>query len=435
MPCEGPARAVWLALMLFAGVSVLQTSKAQDALADSADLLPEKVVGVRDRPRPEYDPLGIRLGGFELTPSLNVEETYDDNIYATDHGLIDDFLTATTGSISVASQGQRPSVSATGSFTDNRYLHNSVENYLDFSGSAGLGYLFGSTTSLNATSQFNRTHVSRQTPNFPLDAITPPAVDTSGGAIGANHSFIGGDLRLNVQYLSFSFLDAKFANGIKVSQSPNDHDELTIDLRGDILATPTGSAFLHLIHKEYIYGNAPSGTLSRDSTVDTAAIGATFLLTNLMKGEIGVGALRLRDHEAVDNSLTTVSVRSNLEFFVSQLVTATATLERAEGPSNIAGSSNFISTSAGGVLDYEFRRNVILSATFSRDYRIYTGVNASETTIQTAARARWLLNRSLTLDFAYTLSRRNSRVPQQLPLYLGENFTDQAVDVEVELAL
>lgn len=48
---------------------------------------------VATRPRPELDPLGVRVGGFLLFPSVAVEEYYDDNLFATQSARVDDFLT------------------------------------------------------------------------------------------------------------------------------------------------------------------------------------------------------------------------------------------------------------------------------------------------------------------------------------------------------
>ncbi|QCI79570.1 hypothetical protein E6W36_08535 [Hankyongella ginsenosidimutans] len=39
-------------------------------------------VGSADRPRPEYAPVGVRLGSFFLYPSLAVDASYTDNVFA-----------------------------------------------------------------------------------------------------------------------------------------------------------------------------------------------------------------------------------------------------------------------------------------------------------------------------------------------------------------
>src|SRR4051812_21342077 len=41
---------------------------------------------VTDRPRPELDPLGVHLGTFFLYPRLELDELFNDNIFATRSG-------------------------------------------------------------------------------------------------------------------------------------------------------------------------------------------------------------------------------------------------------------------------------------------------------------------------------------------------------------
>jgi hypothetical protein len=418
-----------VAANLFCAFIAIGTAKAQDVLAGGSDLLPQLAIGVGDRDRPEYDPLGIHLGAFTLNPQLNVQETYDDNIYARNRNVVGDSLTSVTGTLNAQTLGSGASLSADGSFTSNEYLHNSVEDYLDFQGGVAASDEVGSSTTLSATGQFSRSHVARQDPSFPQTAVTPPSLDTAGGTVDILHTLVQGNVDLNVQLLSYDYHEAELPGGVFISQDFKDRNELTFDLRDNFLIHRSVSAFVHVVHKEYNYHDL-SGTLDRDAVADNAGGGATFQITNLMKGEIGVGVLRLRNHDAIDDRLTTISVRSNIEFFITPLLTATATVERSDGAANIPGSSSFIATTETGALDYESRRNLIVSATFAHSYRLYTGINATETTWQGGPKIRWLVNRSLKFDLSYTIATRNSAIP----VYLGDNFVDHAVSLEVELA-
>ena len=53
---------------------------------------PDDSVSVRERPRPEYDPLGIRFGGFNLNGSLDLGATNSDNIFAEETGEDEDTI-------------------------------------------------------------------------------------------------------------------------------------------------------------------------------------------------------------------------------------------------------------------------------------------------------------------------------------------------------
>ncbi len=70
------------------------TAKAQDALRDyEVKDEPPRGVTVTDRRRPELDPRGIRTAGFLFYPKFAVTEKYDDNIFSTETGEEDDFIT------------------------------------------------------------------------------------------------------------------------------------------------------------------------------------------------------------------------------------------------------------------------------------------------------------------------------------------------------
>lgn len=405
----------------------------QDVLVGNQDLLPSRVVSVQTRPRPEYDPLGITVGTFRLFPTLTVDESYDDNVYATDTRPLSDYLTTVSGDLNLQSLRLGSALSASAGFASNRYLHNSVEDYLDFHGTAGYSHFLGLSDALNLTGQFNRAHVARENTGFPQEAVTPPAYDTAGGSVDLRHALAHGNLELNTQLLAFIYYGALLPNHALLSQNFKNRDELTIDFRGNYLVGPSTSTFLRLLHKEYLYkrDSTIGGGTNRDATADTVGGGATFQVTNLMKGEIGVGVLRLKTHSLKNSSQTTLSTLSNIEFYLTPILTATATVERATGAATIIGSDTYISTNATARLDYELRRNLILSTSFTRDYREYTGLNEAETILQATAKARWLLNRSLSLDFSYSYSKRSS----PLPTYLGQNYRENIVEAGINLGL
>ena len=52
---------------------------------------PDPNVPVTARPRPDFDALGIRAGGFLIFPSVTVDGQYNDNVFATDENEEEDF--------------------------------------------------------------------------------------------------------------------------------------------------------------------------------------------------------------------------------------------------------------------------------------------------------------------------------------------------------
>src|SRR5262249_31348041 len=56
-------------------------------------IAPQRGQAVTDRPRPEFDALGVRITEFFFYPRLELDESYNDNIFATRSGTTSDFIT------------------------------------------------------------------------------------------------------------------------------------------------------------------------------------------------------------------------------------------------------------------------------------------------------------------------------------------------------
>jgi hypothetical protein len=418
---------------LLLGVAWALSASAQDILVDTQSLVPLKAVSVQNRPRPEYDPIGIALGSFQVSPQLTVGESYDDNVYATDTNTVSDRLTTITGSTTIATQGTSPSLSATGGFTSQTYARNHLENYLNWNAGASFSdELVEYRTAVSASADLSRNHVAREDPSFPATATAPPGFDTRGGLVDLKRYFAIGNLDFSASFHNLDFNAAQLPQGVMFSQDFKDRNELILDFRGNFLVGPTTSAFVRAVHKslDYTQDSQVDG-LNRDSTTDTIAGGSSFQVTDLMRGEVGVGVLHLHNHDPAQGRQTTLAFRANLEMYLTQLLTGTLTVERTTGPADITGSSSYISTNETARLDYELRRNIILSANYSRMRRLYTGLDDDETTSEGGVSGLWLINRTLKFNLGYTLSRRTS----PLQAFLGQNYTERVIEASLEVAL
>src|SRR6478752_1757544 len=75
-------------------------SNAGVARADENVTRGQSVAG---RVRPELDPLGSHLGSFLLYPQLNLQESFSDNIFATETDRVSDFITTINPRLDVRS--------------------------------------------------------------------------------------------------------------------------------------------------------------------------------------------------------------------------------------------------------------------------------------------------------------------------------------------
>ena len=128
---------------------------------------PDPNVPVTARPRPDYDPLGIRAGGFLIYPSTSVSGSYNDNILATNDDEEDDFIFTVSPEIAVRSNFPRHSLNFAVRSDVGRYVDHTDEDFWDF-GAAMAGRLdITRNNRLTAAVNAGREHEDRDDPDDP----------------------------------------------------------------------------------------------------------------------------------------------------------------------------------------------------------------------------------------------------------------------------
>ncbi|MEZ6024428.1 MAG: outer membrane beta-barrel protein, partial [Hyphomonadaceae bacterium] len=77
-----------------------------------AQTVENESVSVRDRPRPETDPLGARVGGFDLFARLDLGVTTTDNLFAEETNEDDDIIYSIAPHLRLTSHWSRHQIEA-----------------------------------------------------------------------------------------------------------------------------------------------------------------------------------------------------------------------------------------------------------------------------------------------------------------------------------
>jgi hypothetical protein len=245
---------------------------------------------------------------------------------------------------------------------------------------------------------------SRGEPSTPANAEKPIEYRTKRAELEVTRTLAFGQLKLNSTLESVDFETATLDDGSLLSEDFRDRDMWKVELQGGVLVGGSTTVFLRGAYQDFNYTDTVSaGDIDRDSTTKAAFTGAAFDITNLMRGELGVGVMEVDHAAATQGKQRSLALRSNVEIFLTQLVTLNLSAQRATGGSDIVGSSSYIGTTLGGSLDYELRRNFIVSAKFARTKRDYSGIDASLSSHTAGLAAQWLMNRNLrfSIDYSY----------------------------------
>src|SRR5215469_2734086 len=101
-------------------------------------IAPQRSQTVTDRPRPLFDPLGVWLEEFWLYPRLELDESYNDNIFATSSGTKSDFITDLKPRLDLVSNFGQHAFNVSAGADLGWYASHSSENYQDaFSSASG----------------------------------------------------------------------------------------------------------------------------------------------------------------------------------------------------------------------------------------------------------------------------------------------------------
>ena len=140
-------------------------------------------------------------------------------------------------------------------------------------------------------------------------------------------------------------------------------------------------------------GRLPAGARPR---IEVLA-GANFELSNVTRGEIGVGYLRQSYDDPAFKDIEGFGARGQVEWFPTQLTTVTFTASRVIEDSGIPGSAGYINTSLGAQIDHELLRNVILTGQLAWGDDDYDTLDREDKRLRAGVSATYLLNRGVGL--------------------------------------
>ena len=244
---------------------------------------PDPNVPVTARPRPEYDPLGIRAGGFLIYPSASVSGSYNDNILATDDDEEDDFIFVMSPQIAVRSNFPRHSLNFAVQSDVGRYVDHTDEDFWDFGGAVAGRLDITRNNRLTAAASAGREHEARDDPDDPGADVTNEPVEYYAytGSLGFEQDFN----RFNFGLLGT--FDRNDYDEQDANEDERDRNLYGARLRTGYFVSPRINAFLQGGYERE--QRDASNASERDNNVYSAGVGTAIDFTGLLFGEAFVG--------------------------------------------------------------------------------------------------------------------------------------------------
>lgn len=404
-------------LFLMAGTAVAQSVQPIPAFPGNA--LEPSAVGpegttVGSRARPDYDPLGVRLGSFIVRPSLSLAGVYDSNIFATSTGAISDFYADLAPSISINSDWNRHAIGASFSEESKLYASHSSENINNFNANAGGRYDIANQEYLVGAGAYTLTHEDRSSPNAALGK-NPTEYKQSIAYLAYVHQPGRLGFRIDSTLTSYDYNNAvNGVTGATIDEQFRDRIEYVIAPRVSYEIIPGYRAFARFVGNDRQYNAIdPSVGAKRNSHGYEFDVGTAVEITRLITGEIYAGYLhqdyassRLKSPSGVafgGNIIWSITPLWSLKGSASQSVAETDVVNDTGVPASSSSETNFTITA-----EHELLRNVIISANAGYIHDQYNGISRVDDTFAIGAGARYLLNRNVHLTADVSYSSRSS---------------------------
>ena len=412
-------------------VAALPLGKAQAQLGDSPEV--QRGITVVNRQRPDYDPLGVRLGGFRLNGGIEAGPGWDSNLFGRRRNVVSDGFAEERGNVNLRSTWTNHAVGVSANSTNRQYFSQSQLDWNDWD-IGGFGrYDFSADTALLGQYRHYRSHLDVY--SFDVQAagiVQPVAYESDEVSVTGNTRFNRLGLIAQGVYRTFDFEERVIGttptpllqdgftapqNGFNTSRNsfntvigalgasyalaPGRNITAVVRVQ-DIQYTSSGSGFQNpAFNPQNIFDNPRN----RNSFTWEALAGFDYDFDGVWQARIGLG-WRHREYEGPIRPLEGPAVEAGLTYAPTQLTTVRFRLTRTIEESIRQDSVSFQRTQAGLTLDHEYLRNVLLQGDVLYDRREYESPNQTASDMVLTLTARYLLNRNASVVASYGYRRR-----------------------------
>ncbi|MCK6451534.1 MAG: outer membrane beta-barrel protein [Alphaproteobacteria bacterium] len=396
-------------------VSVLALGLALFGFAPCAALAqepPEEVprgATVADRPRPDYDPPGVRAGSFLIFPELAVQEQYESNIFATENNERADLITAIIPSIRVKSDWNNHAVSFLGDATVVKYADNDSEDFVDRTFGADGRLDIRRDARLFGGAAYRVRHEERSSPDNVAAAVEPIEYTVYSAVVGGEKEFNRLGFRLDNIFERYEFQDATNGFGQTIDQSGRDRNQFDVRLRTSYDLMPMRQVYLVTGYNRRDYNrDVDAGGVDRDSHGYTAGPGFRYDIDGIVFFDLFLGVRRQEFADPRLNSVTGVVGDGRVTWNVTRLTTITGTVTRDLRETSVAGSSAYFATRSELRADHELLRNVLLNARIGYQRDDFEDIDRTDNYYSAGAGAKYLINRNFVASAGYGYRQRES---------------------------
>jgi len=387
---------------------------------------------VTDRERPDYDPLGARVGGFVVLPDLTLDGKLDDNIFATNNNETGDFITTISPNLVVQSDWSNHMLRLQGGADIGRYLDNGSEDFEDYDFNANGRVDVTRQTKLRAGAGYLQGHEERSSPDD-VSGVEPTIYDILSSYVEGSHRFNRVVLTLGGAVEQIDFDDVATGGGGNINNDDRDRNVIEGSVQVSYDVAPQYQVFVRGTYNVRDYDAAVDDNgINRDSDGYEAVAGVTADFGGITFGEFFAGYQSQNYDDPVLSTASGPVVGADITWNVTPLTTVVGSISRVvrESTTQDAVTGNFASgryfSTAGLRVDHELMRNVLLGADVSASQDDFEGISRADEIYRAGVDAKYLINRYANIGGIYRFRMRDSDVA-------GAEFTENLFLLRVQV--
>jgi hypothetical protein len=375
------------------------------AKQESGALLESK--GVMDRTRPEYDAIGVPVGGLTLYPTLAAGVSADDNIFRAPAATSDTIFTLSPR-LDLRSNWDTDSLQLFGQLDHYAYADHDTESRTNWMlGGAGRKDL-DTGSFLSGETYYFDTHEARTSPDLSLTARSPTRYTRAHADGTASGRFSLFTLSAALNYDRFDFDPTALTGGGTLDNSDRDRNVYQATGKASYELAPDQAVFAQFTYDKRDFDRLlDRNGFDRNSNGYRVDVGASLMVTPLIQATGYVGLLQ-QNHAAPLRDTSTMDFNLKLDWFATELVTAHLTASRVVDDTTIAGASSVDVRQVGASLDYELLRSFILQPHFDYYDEKFDGIARDDRIAAAGLEARYLLNTNLAAYADYSFQKRDT---------------------------
>lgn len=395
-------RLLFAAPMLAASV----VARAQMLPPDQTLVPFTRYVAVRERMLMGYDATGIRVGGFNLRPAVDVSTNYNDNAFANDEYSRIPQPRIVDGYLSVAPSAQLQSNFSTGSVSINasgeidRFFTYPSENTESVNTSVYGTKDIGASTRVRGIVRYDQERESRESQNAFAPTDRRIRFETETGAVGISHTFSNVLVSGSAGVTRAHYFNGTI-KGVMFDQQYRNDDNFELRLRTEVAQSQALSYFAQVTRDATSYDPDRALGFARESKNYEVLGGVRFELPVLARGEIGIGYLNSSYRDARFRTFSGLAIDGRLMFFPSQLTTVTLTGRRSVSDAGVVQAASYIALTGGVRVDHELLRTLILGAGVDLERDTFNGFDRRDGRLTIDATADWRFTPRLWLRTRY----------------------------------